>query len=258
MGKNQLSLLDMTSLPREVFVRQQYMPAGHFFPSHSHNWHQLLYATSGVLMVDVINERLFIPPEKAVWLPKGCEHSVSTAFGAELKSLYIDASYQQLATTKSIVLNISKLLKALVIEASAFDIEYPKASYESQVMDLILGTLPRLSQDKTHLPWPTSPELELLCARLYDHPGKRYSTEVLAKGLAVSKRTLERKFLKETGMSLQAWCLRLRFLKAIELLNTGQNITSIALELGYSSSSSFIYMFREQSGISPGQYLAKP
>lgn len=256
MKETELSLLEMASLPREVFVRQQYMPAKHFFPAHTHSWHQLLYATSGVLIVDVVNERLFVSPEKAVWLPKGCEHSVSTAFGAELKSLYIDASYQQLETTKSLVLEIPALLKSLVIEASSFEINYPTAGYEQQVVSLILSSLPRLAQDKTHLPWPTSFELYRLCTQLYDNPGERYSTTVLAKTLAVSKRTLERRFLKETGMSLQAWCLRLRFLKAIELLNTGENITSIAFELGYSSPSPFIYMFREQSGISPGQYLA--
>ncbi len=257
MKENKLSLLEMESLPREVFVRQQYIPAQHFFPAHTHNWHQLLYATSGVLTVDVVNERLFISPEKAVWLPMGCEHSVSTAFGAELKSLYIDASYQQLDTKKSLVLEISALLKSLVIEASSFEINYSTTGYEQQVISLILSSLPRLAQDKTHLPWPTSTELYHLCTQLYNHPEGRYSTAILAKELNVSKRTLERRFIKETGKSLQAWCLRLRFLKAIELLNTNQSITRIALELGYSSPSPFIYMFRAQSGVSPGQYLAE-
>lgn len=256
MEKNKLALLEMESLPREVFVRQQYMPAQHFFPAHTHNWHQLLYATSGVLTVDVVNERLFISPEKAVWLPKGCKHSVSTAFGAELKSLYINANYQQLDTTKSSVLEITTLVKSLVIEASHFETNYSKTGYEQQVIALILSSLPRLKQDKTHLPWPTSSALYHLCTQLYNHPEARHSTAVLAKEINVSKRTLERRFLKETGMSLQAWSLRLRFLKAIELLNTNQNITRIALELGYSSPSPFIYMFRAQSGFSPRQYLA--
>ena len=119
---NELKLLNLKSLPREVFVRQQYMPAKHYFPAHTHKWHQLLYAISGVLIVDVIGERLFIPPENAVWLPCGCRHSVSTEYGAELKSLYIDGRYQQLPTDKSLVLKISPIIKALIIEVSTFDV----------------------------------------------------------------------------------------------------------------------------------------
>lgn len=150
--RNELDLLEMQTLPREVFVRQQYMPAKHHFPSHQHTWHQLLYAISGVLIVDVVGRRLFIPPEKAVWLPCGCMHSVSTEFGAELKSLYIDSHYHQLQTDKSLVLEMSPLIKALIVEASSFDSEYPIGGYEEDVISLLLSTLPRLKHDTEHLP----------------------------------------------------------------------------------------------------------
>lgn len=250
-----LNLLDLKSLPREIFVRQQYMPAKHYFPAHTHKWHQLLYAVSGVLTVDVIGEKLFIPPENAVWLPSGCQHSVSTEFGAELKSLYIDKSFQQLTTEKSLVLRVSPFIKALIIEVSTFDVEYPISGYEEKVISLTLGTLPRLERLTDHLPWPTSPELLKMCSQLYEQPGNKQTTQRLAENLAMSKRTLERKFNRETGMTIQAWNLRLRFLKAIELLSAGHSISNIALDLGYSSPSPFIYMFRNISGMSPGEYI---
>lgn len=148
----ELKLLNLESLPREVFARQQYMPARHYFASHKHRWHQLLYAISGVLTVDVVGERLFIPPENAVWLPCGCTHSVSTEYGAELKSLYIDDRYQQLPTDKSLVLKISPIIKALIIEVSTFDVEYSISGYEEDVVSLMLSTLPRLKHVTEHLP----------------------------------------------------------------------------------------------------------
>lgn len=252
---NKLELLDLETLPREVFVRQQYMPAKHYFPSHKHNWHQLLYAASGVLTVDVIGEKLFIPPENAVWLPCGCQHSVSTEYGAELKSLYINDKYQQLCTEKSLVLKISPFLKALIIEISTFEVEYSLSGYENNVISLMLNTLPRLQHIIDHLPWPSSDDLLKVCNQLYAQPKSNKTTLALAKDLAMSKRTLERKFQKETGMTLQAWNLRLRFLKAIELLTAGHSITNISLDLGYSSPSPFIYMFRNISGMSPGEYI---
>ena len=45
-------------------------------------------------------------------------------------------------------------------------------------------------------------------------------------------------------MSMRAWRRRLRLFKAIELLAGHLNVTQIALELGYSSTSAFTYAFR--------------
>ncbi|WP_159819373.1 hypothetical protein [Colwellia sp. 20A7] len=52
----------------------------------------------------MIGERLFIPPENAVWLPCGYQHTVSTQYGAEMKSLYINSNYQHMPNDKSVVL----------------------------------------------------------------------------------------------------------------------------------------------------------
>jgi len=250
----ELSLLTMQSLPRELYVRQQTMPAGHFFPLHQHDWHQLLYAVSGVLVVDLIGERYFIPPEQAIWLPRGCQHSVFTEYGADLKSLYLDPGYKGLTSEKAAVLQVSPLFRELILTAAEFEVEYPVQGYENDLVQLLLQTLSRLPRNDRYLPWPVSEDLIDLCNRLYKQSDSRETSEQLAAGLAASLRTLDRRFRRETGMSLKQWRLQLRLMQAIELLNTGQSITAIALELGYSSPSPFIYMFREQFGVSPAQY----
>lgn len=250
-----LPLLQMQTLPRPVYVRQEVMPAGGLFPEHQHSWNQLLYATSGVLMVMVKGERLFIPPEKAVWIPAGHPHQVHSEFGAELKSLYICTSKTPDNWLQSRVIKVSALLKQLIIEASGFAVEYPIPGYEADLVTLILATLPRLETDDQQLAWPSSPELYQLCQSFYEQPSQRLSTEVMAAQLAVSKRTLERRFMQETGMAIQQWLLQLKYLQAVELLTAGYSVTHVALELGYSSPSAFIYMFRAKSGHSPSQLL---
>lgn len=70
----------------------------------------------------------------------------------------------------------------------------------------------------------------------------------------MSPRTLTRHFEQEVGMSLRTWRQRLRLFKAMELLGSDFPITEIALRLGYSSASAFIFMFRSEMGISPLQY----
>lgn len=247
--------MPLHALPRELVVRQLALPEKSFLKKHKHDWHQFLYATSGVLIVDIQGSRLFIPPEKAVWIPKGIEHSVSAPYLCEMKSLYIESNYQGLNSDRYVVLEVTRFLKALIIEASTFDFEYDEQGYEKKVAGLIKETLPRLKIDEVNLPWPSDNMLIKVCEGLFDNPESLPTLDILAKESLVSKRTFERKFSKETGMTFRAWYQKLRFLKSFELLNSGQNITEVALNLGFSSSSSFIYMFRQFSGVSPGKYL---
>jgi AraC-like DNA-binding protein len=71
----------------------------------------------------------------------------------------------------------------------------------------------------------------------------------------MSGRTLARRFEAELGMSLRSWRHRLRLFKAIELLGGGLGVTQAALELGYGSTSAFVYAFRTDMGCSPQAYI---
>ena len=55
-------------------------------------------------------------------------------------------------------------------------------------------------------------------------------------------------------MSFGEWRQRLRFLTALEALEAGQGVQQIAFDLGYSSASAFIAMFRREAGTTPEQY----
>lgn len=247
----------MAKLPRQVFVRQQPMPARHLFACHIHPWHQLLYATSGVVVANLPGKRLFISPGTAVWLPVGCEHSTYTEFGAELKSLYIEAEFDAISSDEPLVLEVSPLMQELLLTAAGFEAEYPLHGYEQALIQLLLQTLGRLTSREHTLPWPMDTRMAALCTRLYATPSERPTIAQLAASLAMSGRTLERHFRRDTGMTLQHWYTRMRLMKALELLNTDMSITQIALELGYSAPAPFILMFRERMGISPNRYRSE-
>ncbi|WP_417533004.1 helix-turn-helix domain-containing protein [Marinobacterium stanieri] len=242
------------ALPRQVFVRQQEMPPRHLFASHTHPWHQLLYATSGTLVASLKDQRLFVPSGSAVWLPAGVEHSTYTEFGAELKSLYIDSAFDTLENRRPLVLSVSPLMRELILTAANFDTEYPVHGYENDLVQVLLQTLERLPQRGHTLPWPSEPRLADLCNALFANPSHRPVLNEAAQALAMSARTLERHFRQQTGITLQAWYSRMRLMKAIEMLSTPMSVTQIALELGYSAPAPFIQMFREKMGVSPNQY----
>lgn len=253
----ELALPGMQTLPRPVYVRQQRMPPRHLFATHQHPWHQLLFATAGTLVANLKEQRLFVPSGTAVWLPAGCEHSTYTEFGAELKSLYIEADYTAFDRNHSPVLEVSSLMRELILTAAGFDVEYPLDGYENQLMQLMLHTLSRLAHKSHTLPWPADTRLAQLCTELYADPARRPMLAQTAAAMAMSPRTLERRFQRETGMTLQAWCSRMRLMKAIEMLSTDMSVTQMAFELGYSSPAPFILMFREQLGMSPNRYRAR-
>ncbi|WP_308167158.1 helix-turn-helix domain-containing protein [Candidatus Symbiopectobacterium endolongispinus] len=59
-------------------------------------------------------------------------------------------------------------------------------------------------------------------------------------------------------MSFSEWRQRLRYLQALALLRQGMSVQSVALEVGRSSSSAFIAMFRQQSGSTLEGYRTRP
>jgi AraC-like DNA-binding protein len=55
-------------------------------------------------------------------------------------------------------------------------------------------------------------------------------------------------------MSFGEWRQRLRYLAAIEALESSRSVQEIAFDLGYSSGSAFIAMFQRQAGCTPEFY----
>jgi AraC-like DNA-binding protein len=80
--------------------------------------------------------------------------------------------------------------------------------------------------------------------------------ERIAHQVGASKRTLERIFQRETGMTLGGWRQQLRLLQALPLLAAGESVTNVALSVGYASTSAFISRFRQVLGTTPGRYYA--
>ncbi len=59
----------------------------------------------------------------------------------------------------------------------------------------------------------------------------------------------------ETGFTFTEWRQRARMLRALGMLAEGAAVTTVALDLGYSSISAFIALFRRTFGATPGDYM---
>jgi AraC-like DNA-binding protein len=241
--------------PRPMTVRAQSIPARHYFPEHAHRWNQVVYAISGVPTVAVEGRSFVISPEQAVWLPTGLRHRVGSLLGAEFRSLWIADEAGRGLPGSPTVFGVSPLLQALIVEAAEIEGQEDRDGYAGRVTGLILDQLRRARSLPGALPWPRGGSLARVCEALYADPADPRGPEAWGREFGMSGRTLARRFEAEVGMSLRSWRRRLRLFKAIELLGGGLGVTRTAMELGYGSTSAFVYAFRTDMGCSPQAYM---
>ena len=84
---------------------------------------------------------------------------------------------------------------------------------------------------------------------------KEHSVSSLAALSGMSMRTFQRRFTTLTGMAVGRWIRQERLTQARTLLETSQaSIDDVAKAVGVSSVEGLRYHFRNQFGVSPGQY----
>ncbi len=241
--------------PRPITVRAQAIPARGYFAEHAHRWHQIVYATSGVLTVAVEGRSFVISPEQAVWLPTGVRHRVGSLLGAQFRSLWVADEAGLDVAERPTVFAVQPLLRALILEAVAIEGAEDMDGYAGRVTALILDQLRRARPLPGALPWPREGALVGLCEALYADPADARGPEEWGRELRLSGRTLARRFEADIGMSLRSWRRRLRLFRAIELMGGGLSVTETAMRLGYGSTSAFVYAFRTELGNSPQAYM---
>jgi AraC-like DNA-binding protein len=101
---------------------------------------------------------------------------------------------------------------------------------------------------------PRDPRALHIALRWRQDPGETVPFAHLARAAGASRRTLERLFQKETGLSLGRWRQQARLLQAMRLLARGESVTAAALDVGYESTSAFIAAFSHVLGTTPGRY----
>ena len=196
-----------------------------------------------------------VPPQRAVWVPCGVDHSIAAHNAVAMRTLYIEPGVTANLPAEVCVLQVTPLLRELIVTAVAADPSYKPNSPQSRIMAVILDQIGIQPIASLALPMPTESRLLHIVQTLIANPADSRDLGAWAKSVGASKRTLGRLFTAQTGMSFQAWRQQRRLFRALELLATGDNVTNIALELGYDNTSAFIAMFRRCLGETPKRYL---
>jgi len=257
-GQRSTNPEDYQYVPRAVAAMPKDFASGFEIRPHHHARPQLIYATAGTMRVSTDDGVWVVPPQRALWMPAGVEHSIVMLSDTTMRTLYVRDDAAAAMPTVCRVLMVSPLLRELIVRATELPVQYDESGPAGHVVALILTELEGLQSLALQLPMPRDPRLRGLCQALLDAPGDQRPLEAWADTINTSARTLARRFQSETGLSFGAWRQQARVLEAMGRLGSGESVTQVALDLGYESVSAFSAMFHRATGASPSQFRGRP
>ena len=228
--------------------------SGTVLEHHSHDWAQLVYASEGVMSVHTSEGVWVVPSHRAVWIPPDVGHSIAMSGRVSMRTLYLAPTLVRELPRRCCVVAVAPLLRHLILHATAQGPLRRAVPAHRRLVAFLLDLLRELPAVPLELPMPRDARAVRIALRLRDDPSEKLPLDRLARDAGASRRTVERLFQKETGMSFGRWRQQVRLLHAMRLLAGGEPVTTTALDVGYDSPSAFIAAFSNALGTTPGRY----
>lgn len=250
--QRQLDLIDNTD--RDVVALASAYPNGHVVETHSHQRIQLLHVKTGTMQLETQFGAWVVPPGFAVWIPANVLHQQRT-INVTTHSLYFRNGAVNQPLSRCQVVEVSPLLKELINAAIFVPVLYDESARDGQLMRMLLHEAAIQQVVPLHLPMPRDEQLVKLCQAFFKAPTLASTPADWARRLHISERTFYRRFVANTGVSFINWRQQACVFAAMARLSLGDSVTSVALDMGYESPSSFSTMFKKATGRPPNLYM---
>ena len=228
---------------------------GHHVHAHRHGWAQLVYARSGMLQVTAGNQMWLLPPTRAIWIPAEVEHELSAKGEVAFRTLYI-APERSASVDRSLgTLHVSPLLSELILQILSIQMLDPDVPAHDRLAGVLVDCINAARPIDLMLPLPTDRRARRLATHFQKNPADTADLPHLASQVGASVRTLQRCFIAQTGVRVDAWRQKARLIASTVSLAHGHSVTATALDCGYDSPSAFIAAFKRQFSMTPGQFV---
>ncbi|MFC5747254.1 helix-turn-helix transcriptional regulator [Actinomadura rugatobispora] len=223
---------------------------------HSHDLHQLQYAFEGIAEVETATARYLLPPQQAVWIPAGVEHS-TTLTHVKAVSVFFAPEMGLAAGDRVRILAAAPVIREMILYAKRWPIgrettDPMAGAFFEALAYLVVEWL----DHETPLCLPTT--RDPLIAAAMDYTNENLAEVTLQRvcaAVGTSERTLRRAFPAATGMSWRQYLLESRLLKSMALLaEDDENVLTIAVAVGFQSVSAFTRAFGRYAGETPTAY----
>lgn len=242
------------ALPVPVFFRTEKMGENSTYPLLTHPWGEFVYSFSGVTEIKAGKQHLIAPPHLGLWIAPGVAHTGFNHLEAPHCSIYIGLELCQNLPQESCALLATQLLRALPEHLAETEDKFSNSDPDdlrSRLLRVVVDQIATYPRTGSFVPYADNTELSPGQERLRPDPANNQSVKDLAHEFHSSERTLMRRCNEQLSMLLSEWRQRLRLLAALALLTEGRTVESVALDLGHSTSSGFIAMFKQFTGSTP-------
>ena len=145
---------------------------GHRVRRHRHRRAQLLYAISGVMVVETEAGIWVVPPTRGVWVPAWVAHGIRMSGEPRMRTVFVEPGAAAHLPTQC-VLSISPLLRELMAAATEVPLDWQPGTRDGRLMMLLLDELRQEPVLPLHLPQPAEPRLARICRAIVRHPEGR-------------------------------------------------------------------------------------
>ncbi len=227
---------------------------GHEIGDHDHAWGQLVHAASGAIHVTAAAKTWLIPQARAVWLPPRTHHHLRMRGATRLRTIYVPPAQAAALPAAPLGLSVTGLFRELILEVVRCGHLEADNPYHHAIGTAFMALLQRAQPLRLALPMPADRRAHRAAQAILADPANDLPLADLARASGASLRTLQRRFLEETGMPLAEWRQSARLMQAAAHLLDGDSITSAALQAGYAGTSAFIHAFKKKLGETPTSF----
>ena len=231
--------------------------SGYRIEPHHHPWHQFLFASAGAMTVSVSRASWMVPTGRGVFIPARSVHAIRLWGQVEMRTLYFSPPLTTFENKECQVVEVSPLLRELIlraVERAGLDCRVaPDTRLIGLLEDEVKAASATAEESPLALPMPADERALAIARYVVEQASAKDLVDDLAMRHGLARRTLERRFRDETGMSFGMWRQKARLLDSIRLLAEGKSVTDAALDCGYSSVSAFIAAFKSTFGYTPGR-----
>lgn len=221
---------------------------------HRHDWAQLVYARSGLMRVMSGGQLWLVPPTRAIWIPAGTEHEFGVRGEVAFRTLYVTPERARLVERALGAFEVAPFLGELILHILSLQMLNPHVPSHARLAGVLVDLINDAQPIDLMLPLPQDTRARRLADHFQSQPHDRAGLPQLAAMVGGSVRTLQRCFLSETGMTVDAWRKKARLIASTAALSSGTSVTVAALDSGYDSPSAFIAAFKRQFSTTPRRF----
>lgn len=227
--------------------------AGEASDWHTHPFGQITSALSGSMYVGTPDRVHLLCSAMAVWIPPDTRHWLR--YGARNEMIYVDVSREEAQHLggNCRVVGMTPLLESLMAATAPGAAPERSPAHMAALHALLRQEFVAAADVPLSVAMPRDRRIVGAARAALEAPGEVGTSADWLSGVAAGRKTIERLFVAETGMTPARWLRQVRVLHAITRLAAGEKVGMVALDMGYESASAFSYMFRRTIGVCPSR-----